>query len=113
MKKGFYYTSLIVLWVVVVFLLAFLLILLGPIPTNFVYSLGIACGFPQLWIIAVGIVLLLRPIVWRIFTKENRTFKNSVAITILIVGIIWLSMSVGARILHDQATESIIEQYEP
>lgn len=115
MKKGFYYTSLIVLWVVVVFLLAILFILFGLVPTNFGfgYSLGTACGHPQLWIMAIGIVLLLRPIVWRIFIKESKTFKNSAAITILIVGIIWLSMNIGARILNDKVTESLIEQYEP
>lgn len=115
MKKGFYYTSLIILWVAVVFLLAILLILFGLVPTNFGfgYSLGTACGYPQLWIMAVGIMLLLRPIVWRIFIKESKTFKNSAAIIILIVGIIWLSMNIGARILKNQATESLIEQYEP
>lgn len=115
MKKGFYYASLIVLWGVVVLLLAILLILFGLIPTNFGfgYLLGSACGLPQLWIMAVGFVLLLRPIIWRLFTKESKTFKKSTAIIILIVGIIWLSVNVGARILKDKATESLIEQYEP
>ena len=115
MKKSFYYTSLIVLWGVVVFLLAILLILFGLIPTNFGfgYSLGSACGFPQLWIMAVGIVLLLRPIAWKLITKESKPFKKSAAITILIVGIIWLSINIGAGILNEHASEKLIEQYDP
>lgn len=85
------------------------------VPTNFgfEYALGNACGYPQLWIMAVGIVLLLRPIAWKLITKESKPFKKSAAITILIVGIIWLSINIGTGILNEHASEKLIEQYDP
>ena len=99
MKKVIYAVCLAALWVIVILLLGILLVLFGLTPTDpsFMYSLGAACGHPQLWVIAAGFVLLLRPVAWKLITKESKPFRKSAAITILILGIVWLSMNVGAR----------------
>lgn len=114
MKKSVYYILLSALWVAAVVVLAILLLFFGVFPMNFGlgYSLGGACGHPQLWMIATSFVLLLRPIVWKLVTKESKQFKKSTAIIILVIGIVWLSMNVGARILNNYANEKLIEQYE-
>ena len=116
MKKTVYYILLCILWIATVFVLAILLLLLGLFPIyNSLwdpYTLGTVCGYPQLWLMAIGIVLLLRPIVWKLVAKESKKFKVSTAIIVLVVGIAWLSMNVGARMLNNYAAEKLIEQYE-
>ena len=67
MKKSVYYMLLVVLWIAIVLVLALLLLATGlfaiPGCYGFAAQLGGACGHPQLWVIAIGIVLLLRPFV--------------------------------------------------
>ena len=113
MKKSVYYIVLAALWGATVLVLAVLLLLFGlfPMSYNFGYSLGGACGHPHLWVMAIGITLLLRPIVWRLIAKESKKFKTTTAIIVLVVGIVWLSMNLAAKLLNDYATAKLTEQY--
>lgn len=113
MKKSVYYILLVLLWIATVLVLAILLLLLGLSPIYYSLwepeSLGRACGHPQLWLMAIGIVLLLRPIMWKLVAKESKKFKKSTAIIVLVVGIVWLSLNVAARIRSEQISEELIK----
>lgn len=109
MKKGIYYASLALLWIVVITLLAILCLLVGlmPIKFGFGYSLGGACGHPQLWIVSLGVVLLLRPFVFRLVMGEKKNFKRTLPIILVVVGLIWLAMNVGARMYYEKAKQEM------
>lgn len=101
MKKVMYFTSLCIAWVVVVFILAFVLVVCGlfPFRAGWGYSLGAGCGHPQLWLISLGIVFLLRPVLYKAIFKVHKSFSKSTGIVIIIFGAIWLAMNLGSKLL--------------
>lgn len=109
MKKVIYYASLALSWIVIVVLLAILCLLIGLIPVEFGfgYSLGGACGHPQLWVISLGIVMLFRPLAFSLVMAEKRTFKRTLPIILIIVGTVWLAMNVGAKMYYEKAKQEI------
>lgn len=109
MKKMIYFGSLVISWVVMLLLLAFLCLILGVIPMEFGlgYSWGRACGHLQLWVISLGIVLLLRPFVYKFIMTEQKVFKRTLPIILVIVGLVWLAMNVGARMCYEKAKQEI------
>lgn len=120
MRKTLYYATLFatlfVLWIVIVLVLALLILTTGllPMPSDCGFSdqLGSACARPQLWVMAIGIVLLFRPFVWKLITRDRKQFKKSTAIIVLVVGIVWLSINIGTSMMKDYATEKTNEQYK-
>lgn len=115
MRKLIYYFLLIVLWIAIVLILALLLVTTGlfSMPAyGFSAQLGGACAHPQLWVVAIGIVLLLRPFVYKMITKESKRFEKTISVTILAIGIVWLTMVTISRIVNRNVSEQLIEQYE-
>lgn len=103
MRKIIYYGSLIVLWLLVVMLLAVFLLMIGVFPyvTDFAYSFGGACAHPQLWVISIGIILFVRPVLYKLVMKEQRRYGKTMAILLVVAGTIWLAMNVMGRMLHE------------
>ena len=60
MKKVAYILTSILLWLILVFIFAIILILIGvyPFEHNWGYSLGGGIARPQIWLISIGLVLL-------------------------------------------------------
>lgn len=114
MKKIIYYSTLIALWAMILVILGIILVFLNLCPMNygFGYALGSACGHPQLWIVSIGIVLLLRTKVYQLILKANKSFNKSVGIILIVIGSIWLAMNVGARLFYENAKQNAIESYK-
>ncbi len=114
MKKTIYIGLLILAWILAVLILALLLVMTGIVSSNFGFgaSLGTACGHPQLWVISIGIVLLLRPVIYKLVVKEERRFKKTVAIILIVVGAIWLAINVGARLYLESVEKEFFEQHK-
>lgn len=114
MKKTIYYVLLVLAWILAVLILALLLVITGIISSNFGFgaSLGTACGHPQLWVISIGIVLLLRPVIYKLVVKEERLFKKTVANILIVVGVIWLIINVGTRLYLESIEKDFFEQHK-
>lgn len=115
MKKVFFIVSLCILWVIILFALAFVLVICGLIPLSLGWgaALGTGCGHLQLWLIAIGIVLLLRSVLCKAIFKEHKHFKKTIAIVFITIGFIWLAMNLGSRLYTQCIQKTILEHYEP
>ncbi|MBQ8889987.1 MAG: hypothetical protein IJY59_10985 [Bacteroidaceae bacterium] len=114
MKKAIYYMGLCVLWIIALFTLAFVLVMCGFIPLSFGWgaALGNSCGHPQLWLIAIGLVLLLRPVLYKAIFNEHKYFKKTVAIVIITLGMLWLALNLGARLYNQAVQKAVLEKLE-
>lgn len=101
MKKVAYFMSLCIVWIIALFIMAFILVVCGLIPLSvgWGYALGSACGHPQLWLISVGVALLFRPVLYKAIFKNQKDFKKTLAVIIVTFGIIWLAMNLGGKII--------------
>lgn len=106
-KKVTFCTALFIVWLVVLLILAFGLVACGLVSLRFGWgtALGTSCGHPQLWLIAIGVVMLLRSTIHKMIFQEKKEFKKLVAIVVIVLGCFWLIMNLGARMLF-KATES-------
>ena len=114
MKKVVYYVGLCTLWIIALFALAFVSVICGFIPLSLGVgaALGTGCGHPQLWLIAIGIVLLLRPVLYKAIFKEHKHFKRTVAIVLITFGLVWFAMNFGARLYNQAAQKAVMERFE-
>lgn len=115
MKKVAYILTSILLWLIFVFIFAVILILIGvyTFEYNWGYSLGGGMARPQIWLISIGFVLLLRPYIYKLIYKSNKCFKKSIAIGCIILGFIWFAMNTGAKMFSDWTSKQVIEKYQP
>lgn len=111
MKNILYYISLIITWLVIIIVLAFILTICGIVPTlyGWGYALGSACGYPQLWIISLGCTLLIRSVLHKVIFKEQKSYKKTIPILIIIIGCLWLAMNLGAMI-YNRAVEKAVNE---
>lgn len=114
MKKALYYILLFIAWITIIIALASTLVISGLIPTSlgWGYAIGSACGYPQLWLIAAGITLLIRPILYKTIFKNCKTYKKTVAIILIAVGIIWITMNIGAKLYHQSVEKAVMERLQ-
>lgn len=102
-NKTFYYFSLALAWIVIEIILMLFMVLLGftGVPEGFGvgYKMGAALAHPQLWLIALGLVLLLRSSLYKAIMRASKTFNKHVAIVCLVVGLIWLLLNIGTRFI--------------
>lgn len=114
MKKVIYLASLFIAWLVSIIALALILVICGVIPTSlgWGYALGGACGLPQLWLISAGITMLIRPILHKAIFNENRVFKKVISTILIVIGIVWLAMNLGARMYHQVVEKAVLERMQ-
>lgn len=114
MKNILYYISLIITWLVIIIVLAFILTICGIVPTlyGWGYALGSACGYPQLWVIALGCTLLIRPALYKVIFKEHKEFKKTVPVIIIIIGSLWLAINLGAMIYNRAVEKAVMERVQ-
>lgn len=105
MNKTLYYFSLVLAWIVIEFFLMLFLVLLGlsgvPEGFGFGYKMGAALARPQLWLIALGFVLLLRPSLYKAIIKTSKAFNKNVAVVCLVLGFIWLLSNIVGRFISN------------
>lgn len=113
MKKGFYYLILILLWMLCVLLMGLLFILFSVAPVvSWSYSIGIACAQPFVWLISLGIVLLLRPFVYKFMFKEKKAFSRTIAVVLLVFGALFMIFKIGNAIYSRYVMDQLIENYD-
>lgn len=113
MKKGFYYLILILLWMLCVLLMGLLFILFSVAPVvSWSYSIGIACAQPFVWLISLGIVLLLRPFVYKFMFKEKKAFSRTIAVVLLVFGTLFMIFKIGNAIYSRYMMDQLIENYD-
>lgn len=113
MKKGFYYLILILLWMLCVLLMGLLFILFSVAPVvSWSYSIGIACAQPFVWLISLGIVLLLRPFVYKFMFKEKKVFSRTIAVVLLVFGTLFMIFKIGNAIYSRYVMDQLIENYD-
>ena len=113
MKKGFYYLILILLWMLCVLLMGLLFILFSMAPVvSWSYSIGIACAQPFVWLISLGIVLLLRPFVYKFMFKEKKAFSRTIAVVLLVFGALFMIFKIGNAIYSRYVMDQLIENYD-
>lgn len=114
MKKTIYYVLLFVIWIATITVLASTLVISGFIPTSYGlgYAIGSACGYPQLWLIAAGIVMLVRPMLNKAIFKTCKIYKKTVAIILIAVGIVWIVINIGARLYHQSVEKVVMERLQ-
>ena len=105
MNKTLYYFSLVLAWIVIEFFLMLFWVLLGISGVHeglgFGYKMGAALAHPQLWIIALGFVLLLRPSLYKAIMKTSKVFNKNVAVLCLVLGFIWLLLNIAGRLISN------------
>lgn len=114
MKKVLYLASLFIVWLASIFALALILVICGIIPTSlgWGYALGGACGLPQLWLIATGIAMFIRPILYKVIFNENKIFKKVISTILIVIGFLWLAMNLGARMYHQAVEKAVMERLQ-
>ena len=74
--KTKYYIVLIIIAIVAHFVLSSIAIGCGFFRGSFSYALGYCLGTPYMWLMAIGITLLLRPIVYEHTVEEDFDLEN-------------------------------------
>lgn len=74
--KTKYYIVLIIIAIVAHFVLSSIAIGCGFFRGSFSYALGYCFGTPYMWLMAIGITLLLRPIVYEHTVEEDFDLEN-------------------------------------
>lgn len=116
MKQTIYVFLLALSWVVIVLILATLLIAFGlssmPPTYGFAAQLGGTCANMQLWFIALGVSLFLRPIAYELAFKEKKEFKKGTATASLVFGLLWLIFVTTIRVLTSETKQQAIEEFQ-
>lgn len=115
MKKILYYTILCALWCLVLLLLALVMSFCKLVPLSYGlgYALGVGCAHPQLWLMSLGITLLFRSKVYNVIQKDYKVFGKKTGILIIVVGGVWLSVSLGMKMYSSKLTKKLIEENYP
>ena len=114
MKKILYYSVLIVIWAVMVLTYAFIIVLLGfddKPAYGFYGRLGSAVVCPEMWLLLLGVTLLLRKKLWRLFFKKETKFDPNLVILCFVFGVLGLLWSAFVRYTSSIARQEVIEQY--
>lgn len=116
MKKICYYITLTIIWVIVILFLALILVVLNISGTPPIYGfnakLGGACAHPQLWLISLGVVLLLRKIIYRVLFRQTKEYSTATGIACIVFGTLWLGFSITMKIISENTQREVIELYE-
>ena len=67
----------------------------GPFPTHY-YALAISVLQPRLWFISTGLAMLFRPYVYKLSFGLNKSFNKSIAIFLIILGVIGIALNICA-----------------
>ncbi len=105
---------LIILWIVFIIVIAIILSIfhLIPLSYNFIDSVAIACGNINVWILSLGITLLFRSYLYKQFFNIPRYYSPWTAISYIMVGLIWISLTVGGKIIQAKIVDKQLEQYK-
>lgn len=114
MKKILYLVALILLWFVLIFGIASLLIYTGIIPLqfNWGYTFGTAISIPSMWLLSAGIVMLLRQFIYKIIFGTCKQINKSTATLLIMLGAIWFAFTIGGKLLTKTTTEIFHNTYE-
>jgi hypothetical protein len=90
--------------VAIIFIIGILLIIIGIIPFkgNLGYTLGSAMGQIAIWLLSAGIVMFLRPILYKAIIGTKKIFSKKIGICLIILGGIGLLNTIISRIIHIQ-----------
>lgn len=102
MKQTIYYSACVGAFIAIWFALAFLLLFLGAIGYSyggFGYRFGSALAYPQVWLMSVGIVLLLRKQLYGFVMKEQKDFGKGTGASCIIIGAVWLLFNLLPRFM--------------
>ena len=104
MKKSFYIISLIACWLAIIFIIGILFIITGitPFQCNWGYTLGCSMGRITSWLLAAGIVMLLRPIFYKAIIGSEKIFSKTIGIILISLGVIGSLNTIISRIMHIQ-----------
>lgn len=91
--------------------LLFILFSVAPV-VSWSYSIGIACAQPFVWLISLGIVLLLRPFVYKFMFKEKKAFSRTIAVVLLVFGALFMIFKIGNAIYSRYVMDQLIENYD-
>lgn len=109
MRKALYYLSLLGCWILLVFLLGYILIIakVEPFELNWGYTFGKVTGSPYIWLIAIGIVLLLRSLFYKWIFHTCKKYSKTTAYILICLGSVWLSINLFSSYLSNQALKKI------
>lgn len=102
MKQTIYYSVCVCAFIAIWFALAFILLFLGAIGYSyggFGYRFGSACAYPQVWLMSLGVVLLLRKQLYRFVMKEQKDFGKGAGVWCIIIGAVWLFFNLLPRFM--------------
>ena len=102
MKQTIYYSVCVCAFIAIWFALAFMLLFLGAIGYSyggFGYRFGSACAYPQVWLMSLGVVLLLRKQLYRFVMKEQKDFGKGAGVWCIIIGAVWLFFNLLPRFM--------------
>ena len=116
MKIVLCYFSLILLWIVIVLVFGVIYTLIGMSTLEFgwAYALGKSVANPPVWLIALGVVMLLRPFIYKAFWGERKMFGRFIPIALIILGCVWSFFSTGldvvAKLARSDAFKTDVER---
>lgn len=56
--------------------------------------------------------MLIRPILHKAIFNENRVFKKVISTILIVIGIVWLAMNLGARMYHQAVEKAVLERMQ-
>lgn len=115
MKKIIYYGILFVLFIAIWLLVSVVLVAIGVSPIafgTFGYRIGGTMPSIPLMMISLGVVQISRPTVYRICFREIATFHKTSATVLILIGVIWYGIVVGAKFFKQHVEKQLIERYE-
>lgn len=101
MKKICYYVICIFAFIAIWFVLGVLLYteVFGFRFVGFTYGFGQAMGHPELLLIGIGAVLLLRRYLYELVTNRRKDFGKAIGIWLITIGSLWLFITIGTHIM--------------
>lgn len=118
MKRVLFYSVLILIWAIMVLTYAFIIVLLGfdnKPAYGFYGRLGSAAICPNMWLLLLGVTLLLRKKLSRLFFKKETKFDSNLVILCFVfgvLGLLWSGFVRYANYITQKEVKEVIEQYQ-
>lgn len=106
MKRGLYYSSIICLAIASWLVLSGILALLFNGTNSFSYHFGSWCGTPYTLLLAIGLALLFRNVIYRTIFQRAKKHKPIITTIVIILAVIWGSVSIGAKSVSNKTTDT-------
>lgn len=113
MKKAIFYGALVGISILIWLILGAILALIFNGTDYLAYSLGTWCGQPFLILLAIGIALCFRKVLYQGIFKESKEYKSNVPLYIIIAAVLWGCWMIGVKIFYAHAMTTALQNYQP